>query len=678
MPEDWSDDRISLVKDGSASVITLKNMFNKSYEQFRVKKEKGRGGSCIVYGATLLMGELKREVLLKEFYPFRSSYRLYREEKSLALNLQSPTDRKKLEKDKEKFLKACEEQIDFYNKCAEEVADELVEIQGIYNFGDTIMIMMSAASGNSWDMVKDDSLEKIFETALSLLEELKTYHRNNLLHCDVKPENVYIFRKTRQHVKLLDFGSVMPLKDGTLTGQESIYYSGGFVAPELLKAIEVDDIDREDYFGCITTKTDLFSVGASLYKKVVGDCVPRDSNGLVCYDECIKAIEEFWNLERNGRLKNIPEQMKEELISFFSGILEDIPLNRFNIEDTEKHLWTLLKYSKKSSLGVYLPLVPPPPPNSTITWDEKSWLKNFCTEGADYRFQRLEVWENTRAIVANGGYTLTNGDFVALPDNRIDRFSKFYYKYSRAYFIPLNNPPEITVVADDCLDIAHKWIKEKTFINYERYDDVAVLNMAGRRGPGGSVMNGSGSQEGYLFRCTDYHMFLFRYTSQAEEYNLKRSHHQYPLDSNFGGIFSRDVTVFRAGEAAGYRLLAEPWKVNMIAVPGMSNPRTVFENGEERIAPELVEGVKNKIRMIFRIACDHEQKCLVLGAIGCGAFHNPPKHVAELFRDVLCEREFFGAFKKICFAVKKTHSSNGDANFLAFKEILDGFVPCCK
>jgi len=113
----------------------------------------------------------------------------------------------------------------------------------------------------------------------------------------------------------------------------------------------------------------------------------------------------------------------------------------------------------------------------------------------------------------------------------------------------------------------------------------------------------------------------------------------------------------------------------MIAVAGMNSPKLVNENGEARIAPELVEGVKNKIRTIFCIAVDQGQTNLVLGALGCGAFHNPPKHVAELFAEVLCEREFHNAFNKICFAIKQDHNSRGDSNYAAFKAILEGFQP---
>ena len=41
---------------------------------------------------------------------------------------------------------------------------------------------------------------------------------------------------------------------------------------------------------------------------------------------------------------------------------------------------------------------------------------------------------------------------------------------------------------------------------------------------------------------------------------------------------------------------------------------------------------------------------LLHSAFGCGAFCNPPDHMAELFREVL-EKEYRGCFKHICFAI---------------------------
>ena len=306
--------------------------------------------------------------------------------------------------------------------------------------------------------------------------------------------------------------------------------------------------------------------------------------------------------------------------------------------------------------------------NTLVTWNAEDWLLKFrVAEQYGYRDLRKRVWENTRLIVEAGRYTLQDGRTIKLDKTgHLKASSKFYHHPFRPEFEALSTTPEITVVSDDCLDVAHQWVMNGM--------DVSLLNMASRRNPGGGVRNGAGAQEEYLFRCSNYYRFLYRYASYAEEYGLKKSHYQYPLDRNYGGIYTPSVTIFRGNEQSGYPLLEKPWQVNIIAVAGMNSPRIVYENGSERIARDLIAGVKNKIRTIFRIACDQGQRNLVLGALGCGAFHNPPLHVAELFRDVLCEPEFWGAFQKVCFAVKTDHNSRHSTNYDAFRKVLHHYI----
>ena len=297
------------------------------------------------------------------------------------------------------------------------------------------------------------------------------------------------------------------------------------------------------------------------------------------------------------------------------------------------------------------------------SWDAEDWLKRFNGDNVNYRQLRIEVWEDTKRIVEAGGYTLPNGKSISIPADKSTRGkSSFYSEEMTASFEPLKTEPQITVVPDDCLDTAHAWINEGL--------SVSVLNLASRKNPGGWVRKGSGAQEEYLFRCSDYYKFMYQFASYAWEYGLQQSDYQYPLDRNFGGIYSPGVTVFRENEETGYRLADYAWQVNMIAVAGINHPETVIEDGRERIAPFLVDGVKNKIRTIFRIACLHGQRNLVLGALGCGAFRNPPEHAAELFREVLGETEFSGAFRRVCFAIKSDHNSKGSRNYLAFKKVF--------
>ena len=208
-----------------------------------------------------------------------------------------------------------------------------------------------------------------------------------------------------------------------------------------------------------------------------------------------------------------------------------------------------------------------------ITWDSESWLKRFNGENVDYRKLRREVWENTKAIVEANGYTSSDKKSVLLSSDSRGK-SYFYYKAFTASFEPLTAFTEVTVVADDCLDVAHRWLWGNDEL------EVCVLNMASRRNPGGGVTKGAGAQEEYLFRCSDYYKFLYRYAPYASEYGLARSHYQYPLDQNFGGIYSPGVTIFRENEKSGYKLTSSPWKVNMIAVAGMNSPDLILENGK--------------------------------------------------------------------------------------------------
>lgn len=53
----------------------------------------------------------------------------------------------------------------------------------------------------------------------------------------------------------------------------------------------------------------------------------------------------------------------------------------------------------------------------------------------------------------------------------------------------------------------------------------------------------------------------------------------------------------------------------------------------------------------MNIAADNDVTNLILSALGCGAFHNPPKHVAELFLHVLNEPIYKGRFNMVVFAI---------------------------
>ena len=232
---------------------------------------------------------------------------------------------------------------------------------------------------------------------------------------------------------------------------------------------------------------------------------------------------------------------------------------------------------------------------------------------------------------------------------------------------------KLSVVNNDCLVVGKQMQDEGV--------NPAVLNMASAYRPGGGVLNGARAQEECIFRRSNLFMSLYLFDRQMYDlviepnmdgmYELSFIQQGYPMDENFGGIYSADVTVFKDGK---YEWLHNPYQTAFISVAAM-NVNRALRQGENilvdgRLSDCAVAITKNKIRTIYRIGILHGHDSLVLGAWGCGAFGNPPEQMAQLFIDVLNEDEFRGGFKDIRFAIIEDHNSKG-RNYQTFKNVID-------
>ncbi len=305
-----------------------------------------------------------------------------------------------------------------------------------------------------------------------------------------------------------------------------------------------------------------------------------------------------------------------------------------------------------------------------MCWDSELWVKSFqkakqIGDQSEIHRLRQEVFFSTVKIVREKKYEAFSTIIPLDWNEQLPFQTKMYKDELFPMLLPCTYETKTGIIAGDCLAVAEAF--------YRLNEEVCVLNMANRRNPGGGVYGGAGAQEEYLFRCSDYFRSLYQYAPYAGEYGLQRSADSYPLDRDFGGCYSPDVTIFRGREEEGYPLLREPWKANFIAVPAMNRPELKVVNGVCRIADRLVLGVKNKIRTILRIAIDNAQRTLILGAFGCGAFRNPPLHIAELFYEILSEEEFCEAFRYVIFAIKEDHNSRGEGNVQSFRSVFGDF-----
>lgn len=181
-----------------------------------------------------------------------------------------------------------------------------------------------------------------------------------------------------------------------------------------------------------------------------------------------------------------------------------------------------------------------------------------------------------------------------------------------------------------------------------------VLNMASDRTPCGGFKSGARAQEEEISRRSTNYLSL----------KQNKISGKYPLPKK-ACIYCPNVFIFRAGKDDDYALCDwdECVYLAFIAIAAVRKPKLV----DDKMAKVDEELTINKIRTMFEVARLHDHDSLVLGAHGCGAFGCPPKHMAELFKQVIAEYD--GEFKQITFAIITDHNDK-HGNYKIFRETL--------
>jgi len=190
---------------------------------------------------------------------------------------------------------------------------------------------------------------------------------------------------------------------------------------------------------------------------------------------------------------------------------------------------------------------------------------------------------------------------------------------------------------------------------------VAVLNFANNHSIGGSPYT-AGAQEESLCRTST----LYRCLKNEEQsfYNKHRELGHNPRFRVWGNgdlIYSPDVVVFKTDESAPKMMPEDKWfKVDVVtmAAPEFRNYETVYDF-------DYGPSVLARMEKVFEVAKKQGVEVLILGAWGCGAFHNPPEIVAKNFK-YLCGLYHFDTVE---FAVY-CRDDDPNNNYNVFKNIL--------
>eukprot|EP00002_Diphylleia_rotans_P025301 TRINITY_DN4999_c0_g1_i2.p1 TRINITY_DN4999_c0_g1~~TRINITY_DN4999_c0_g1_i2.p1 ORF type:complete len:755 (+),score=115.73 TRINITY_DN4999_c0_g1_i2:56-2320(+) len=287
--------------------------------------------------------------------------------------------------------------------------------------------------------------------------------------------------------------------------------------------------------------------------------------------------------------------------------------------------------------------IPEPEKHISTVWNHKAWLKHFNitmqametvqsheeSQQLKNRLLKLRVAVAIHNIVlmthsTKGGFILGNSQLLPAGP------TQFYEQKSSKILSkrPTYNT-RIEVVNEDCLETAEQLAKDYP---------VAVMNLANAEYPGGHYVKGFLAQEESIIYRSNYISSLDtnwkKYQGPSKDYPWAAS----------GGAFTKDVTVFRLGEEAGYCIKQTFFKCSIVAVAGISNPRLVegrYSDADKRL-------VEQKIKNALLASIENGCTAIVLGALGCGVYRNPPAEVASCFKTVL--KEYAKYFETVCIS----------------------------
>lgn len=270
------------------------------------------------------------------------------------------------------------------------------------------------------------------------------------------------------------------------------------------------------------------------------------------------------------------------------------------------------------------------------------------------RKQRAIVAQETVQILEHGKYLDQTSQEVNIRES-LDHAISGTELYTPGSFKQEVFPERNEILGKMDFDTQYEVTEETTLqavrrlITDENFEDVAVLNFASAKNPGGGFMGGSQAQEESLARASGLSACL---ESKFEMYEVNRKT-KTGLYLDYM-IYSPDVPVFRNDDD---QLLDTPYSVSFITAPAVNagSVRKNYPEEEELIEPTMIA----RTEKVLSLATAYQHEVLVLGAWGCGVFKNNPEDIARYFANHLFGGGLFcRAYRKVVFAVYSGQRNN--------------------
>jgi len=188
--------------------------------------------------------------------------------------------------------------------------------------------------------------------------------------------------------------------------------------------------------------------------------------------------------------------------------------------------------------------------------------------------------------------------------------------------------------------------------------DCMLLNFASGFHPGGGYLRGSRAQEETICRCST----LYAQIDGNIMYDYSRKHDTTHSLCTDAVSVTTDTQLFRDKD---YHFINDPVYIGIITAAA---PNCKIRPGTIDISKLAPAAMEQRIRRIVDVAVMFHYPVLLLGAFGCGAFHNNPYKTAASFKKVLVDENRAVYFDKIIFPIPVAEDNT---NFNVFKEVLE-------
>lgn len=337
--------------------------------KYKIEKVLGQGGFGITYLATQEL--LNRKVAIKEFF-----YKEYceRDEETSHVSLGTSSNRELVERFMEKFIKEART-ISTLNH------PHIIRIYDIFKENNTAYYVMEYIEGTSLaEMVKRQgalSEDVAIDYIKQVSSALDFVHQHSINHLDVKPANVMVRREDNQAV-LIDFGlSKQYDASGEQTSTTPVGISHGYAPMEQYNVGGV---------GTFSPQTDIYSLGATLYKLVTGNTPPQAGEVL---NEGLPELPSFISSSVADVIKKAMQPRKVERYNYIKEFVG--ALNQKAELDDEETIFIQQTTDEKQ-------------PESTITNKKSKSSHNIiiiCVIALLVGFSILVIPQNNNEVISN-------------------------------------------------------------------------------------------------------------------------------------------------------------------------------------------------------------------------------------------------------------------------------------